>query len=116
MSATQSEIVAMTREVVEHLSKNGFMFTALDVSNEVKQELVGVRHRQVSPLVRQLFADKVMGPDYTRTQIDVVTSQGKTVQAFLYHDKNDEHEDYSGSQREQRALPPRATADDDSDL
>jgi len=80
------------------------MFTALDVSNEVKGQLPGVRHRQISQIVRELYADRVMG-DYTRTTIDVVIAGGKVVQAFLYHDVGDDPDDYDGSLREQRAAP-----------
>jgi len=93
-----------TRRTLERLVDQGFMFTALDVSNEVKGQLPGVRHRQISQIVRELYADRVMG-DYTRTTIDVVIAGGKVVQAFLYHEAGDDPDDYDGSLREQRAAP-----------
>lgn len=95
---------AVTRSVMENLVDQGFMFTALDVSNEVKLQL-DVRHREISPLVRELFDDGVLGDEYTRTLIDVLAG-GKTVQAYLYYHEDDDPEDYDGSLREQKARPP----------
>lgn len=98
---------AVTLGVMERLVEQGFMFTALDVSNEVKIELDGVRHREISPIVRELFDDGALGDDYTRTTIDVLAG-GKTVQAFLYHHEDDDPDDYDGDLREQKAKPPGA--------
>lgn len=98
---------AVTLGVLERLVEQGFMFTALDVSNEVKNELEGVRHREISPIVRELFDDGALGDDYTRTTIDVLAG-GKTVQAFLYHHEGDDPDDYDGDLREQKAKPPGA--------
>ena len=98
---------AVTLGVLERLVEQGFMFTALDVSNEVKLELEGVRHREISPIVRELFDDGALGDDYTRTTIDVLAG-GKTVQAFLYHHEDDDPDDYDGDLREQKARPPGA--------
>ena len=98
---------AVTLGVLERLVNQGFMFTALDVSNEVKSELDGVRHREISPIVRELYDDGALGDDYTRTLIDVLAG-GKTVQAYLYHHEDDDPEDYDGDLREQKARPPSA--------
>jgi len=95
---------AVTRSVMENLVEQGFMFTALDVSNEVKLR-VDARHREISPIVRELFDDGVLGDEYTRTLIDVLAG-GKTVQAYLYYHEDDDPEDYDGSLREQKARPP----------
>lgn len=96
---------SVTRDVLEHLVDQGFMFTALDVSNEVKLRLDGVRHREISPIVRELYDDGALGESYTRTLIDVQAGS-KTVQAFLYYDEDDDPEDYDCSLREQKARPP----------
>ncbi len=96
---------AVTRAVLEDFVDQGFMFTALDVSNEVKSRLDGVRHREISPLVRELFDDGALGDAYARTLINVLAG-GKTVQAYLYYDEDDDPEDYDGSLREQKARPP----------
>lgn len=96
---------AVTRAVLEDFVEQGFMFTALDVSNEVKARLDNVRHREISPLVRELFDKGALGGAYTRTLIDVLAG-GHTVQAYLYYDEDDDPEDYDGSLREQKARPP----------
>ena len=95
---------AVTRSVILDLVDQGFMFTALDVSNEVKLR-VDARHREISPLVRELFDEGILGDEYTRTLIDVLAG-GKTVQAYLYYHEDDDPEDYDGSLREQKARPP----------
>lgn len=100
---------AVTRSVLQDLVDQGFMFTALDVSNEVKVRMDGVRHREISPIVRELFDDGALGDSYTRTLIDVQAGS-KTVQAFLYYDEDDDPEDYDGSLREQKARPPTGRA------
>ena len=84
----------------------GLMFTALDVSNEVKTRISGVRHREVSPVVRSLFEADAMGGDYVRSLIDVTVQTGKTVQAYLYHDQGRDPGDYDQRQRELRAAAP----------
>ncbi|MCX4242686.1 hypothetical protein [Paraliomyxa miuraensis] len=105
MSDKRAEIVEETRRVVEELTSRAFMFTALDVSNEVKRTVHGVRHREISPVVRELFEKGAMGPSYTRTTIDVLAGD-KKVQALLYYEKSDDPADYDGSLRQQQAIPP----------
>jgi hypothetical protein len=105
MSDKEKELASTTKQVIEEFTEQGFMFTALDASNEVKAVVSGVRHREVAPLVRDAFDKGRMGSDYTRTTIKVVAGS-KTVDAFLYHDKTDDPEDYTGSQREQQASTP----------
>lgn len=106
MSNVQS-VEQVTRRVIDNLVDQGFMFTALDVSNAVKDHLPGVRHREVSPIVRSLFEDAAMGDDYTRTEISV-TAGARQVSAFLYHSEDDEAQDYDGNLRQQQARPPSA--------
>lgn len=103
---TTQDIEAVTRMVVERYTYEGFLFTALDVSNTVKQQLPGIRHREVAPIVRDLFQDGAFGDDYERTTIDVTLQNGSTTQALLYHLEDDEPDDYAGTQRQQVAIPP----------
>ena len=100
------EIKSTTKAVLDEFCGYGQMFTALDVSNEVKNRISGVRHREISPVVRELFEGGELDGDYTRTLIDVTTPQGKTVQAYLYHDSSRDPEDYGQGQREQQASAP----------
>jgi hypothetical protein len=101
-----SDIENVTRRVTDRFTCEGFLFTALDISNHVKQSLPGVRHREVAPIVRDLFEDGVMGESYVQTLIDVQLPNGQTSQAFLYHLDDDDPADYAGTQRQQRAIPP----------
>jgi len=104
--ASSSEIESTTQAVIAEFCSYGLMFTALDVSNEVKTRISGVRHREVSPVVRTLFEADAMGGDYVRSLIDVTVQAGKTVQAYLYHDQGRDPGDYGQRQREQRAAAP----------
>jgi hypothetical protein len=101
-----TDVENVTRRVMDRFSCEGFLFTALDVSNQVKQSLPGVRHREVAPIVRDLFEDGVLGESYMQTLIDVLIPGGQTTQAFLYHLEDDDPEDYAGTQRQQSAIPP----------
>jgi hypothetical protein len=101
-----TDVENVTRRVMDRFGCEGFLFTALDVSNQVKQSLPGVRHREVAPIVRDLFEDGVMGDSYVQTLIDVQLPDGQTTQAFLYHLADDDPDDYAGTQRQQRAIPP----------
>lgn len=101
-----TDIENVTRRVMDRFACEGFLFTALDVSNQVKLSLPGVRHREVAPIARDLFEDGVLGESYMQTLIDVQIPGGQTTQAFLYHLESDDPDDYAGTQRQQRAIPP----------
>jgi hypothetical protein len=107
MSNSLSDIESVTIRVVDHYTEQGFLFTALDISNTVKKSLPGVRHREVAAIVRALYDDGKLGDEYTRSNIDV-TADGKTVTAFLYHLDEDDPDDYAGTQRQQQPIPPVA--------
>jgi hypothetical protein len=108
----------VTQRVVDLYTKGGFLFTALDVSNAVKQTLASVRHREVSPLVRELFDKGWMGEDYEQTLIDVVAEGRKPAQAYLYHLSGaDIAAGYGPDKRSQLAIPPvTASLDEDDEL
>jgi hypothetical protein len=101
-----TDVENVTRRVMDRFGCEGFLFTALDVSNQVKLSLPGVRHREVAPIVRDLFDDGVMGATYLQTLIDVQLPNGQATQAFLYHLDSDDPDDYAGTQRQQAAIPP----------
>src|SRR5882724_6794649 len=77
-----TDVENVTRRVMDRFACEGFLFTALDVSNQVKLSLPGVRHREVAPIVRDLFEDGVMGASYLQTLIDVQLPNAQTTQAF----------------------------------
>jgi hypothetical protein len=107
----------VTHRVVDLYTQGGFLFTALDVSNAVKQTLPTVRHREVSPLVRALFDQGFMGDAYQRTTINVIAEGRKPAEAFLYHLSGaDVVTGYGEERRRQLAIPPvSASLDDDGD-
>lgn len=107
--STREEMEAVTARVLDRFTASAMLFTALDVSNAVKESLPDVRHRDVSPLVRQAFDRGALGP-YETTQIDV-NAQGKTVQALLYHLPTQSPDLYDEKMRSQLARPPKKGAD-----
>lgn len=110
--ATPEELVAVTARVVDKFTSSAMLFTALDVSNAVKASLPDIRHREVSPLVRETFDRGGMGV-YKQTLIDVMAGRKKT-EAFLYHLPKHPPANYDESMRSQLAIPPvSASATDD---
>ncbi len=105
-SVSTNVLMGVTRRVVDQFTQQGLLFTALDVSNVVKKSLRQVRHREVAPLVRELFDEKSMGTDYTRTLIDVMAGGTKRVQAYLYHLRQDQPTQYDQAQRSKIAMAP----------
>ncbi|MCB9652563.1 MAG: hypothetical protein H6729_00330 [Deltaproteobacteria bacterium] len=104
--AQVEDIEAETANVIRGFVEEGHMFTALDVSNEVKNRLPGVRHREIAPIVRDLYASGAFSDEYEQTLIQVLLPNGQTTEAFLYHDSADDPDDYAGNQRRQHAKPP----------
>lgn len=73
----------IVRKIIDDFIQNEVLFTAVDVSNEVKKLIPTVRHREVRDIVRGLYSDMQVS-DYSRTEIDVVVD-GATTKALLYH-------------------------------
>ncbi|MDP3498970.1 MAG: hypothetical protein Q8S33_01505 [Myxococcales bacterium] len=107
--STQEETEAVTARVLDRFTAAAMLFTALDVSNAVKESLPDVRHRDISPLVRQALERGALGP-YQSTQIDV-NAGGKTVQALLYHLPTQAPDLYDEKMRSQLARAPKKGAD-----
>lgn len=106
---TPDMLAAVTARVLDRFTASAMLFTALDVSNAVKETLPDARHRDISPIVREIFDNEGMGA-YRQTQIDVMAS-GKKVQALLYHLPTQDPERYDESMRSQLAKPPSAAKD-----
>lgn len=77
------------RLVVQDYIKNGVLFTALDVSNAVKQSQPNARHREVRDVVRGLFSTDIETQSWARTPINVTLEDGTTAEALLYHPLSD---------------------------
>src|SRR4051812_44939549 len=103
---SQDELYAVTARVVDEFTSAAMLFTALDVSNAVKQTLSDARHRDISPIVRDLFQRKGMGA-YTSSQIDVMAAGQKPAKALLYHLPEQAPALYDDAMRSQLAVPPQ---------
>lgn len=99
--STPEEMEAITARVLDRFTAAAMLFTALDVSNAVKDSLPDVRHRDISPLVRQAFDRGALGP-YQTTEIDV-NAGDKKVQALLYHLPSQAADLYDETMRSQLA-------------
>src|SRR6185436_13338799 len=85
------------------------LFTALDVSNKVKETLPLARHREVRDLVRMLYTSEIETGGYARTPITVTLENGDTAEALLYHslvDSWDLDAKYDAQKRAQTAKQP----------
>lgn len=100
------------RDIVETFCNDLISFTSLDISNAVKQEgFPEARHRDIAPVVRQLFADgEIPSFGYTRTLIDVELLNGLKTKTNLYHHVSISPDSYMD--RKQVAIPPKKDATD----
>jgi len=103
---SQDELYAVTARVVDEFTSAAMLFTALDVSNAVKQTMAEARHREISPLVRDIFERRGMGA-YTQTLIDVMAQGSKPAKAYLYHLPEQSPALYDDAMRTQLATPPQ---------
>ena len=108
---SQDELYAVTARVVDEFTSAAMLFTALDVSNAVKQTLPEARHREISPIVRDIFERRGMGA-YQQTSIDVMAQGNKPARALLYHLPEQAPTMYDDTMRAQLATPPQRTAAD----
>lgn len=99
----------LIRDVVGDFVKNNVLFTALDVSNKVKEIMPFARHREVRDVVRDMFVSDIEPAGYARTPITVTLSNGSTAEALLYHalvDSWDLDSKYDAQQRAQGGVKP----------
>lgn len=76
---------SFVRQVVACFMSANTLFTALDVSNEVKKTCPQVRHREVRDVVRALFITDIEPSGWARTDITVNLEDGNSATALLYH-------------------------------
>jgi hypothetical protein len=109
MCLPDTDLSRAVRASVEGFCEDLSLFTSIDISNAIKSDGRAVRHREVSPIVRELFSDKEMEPfGYVRCQITVSLPGGKQAQAWLYHHQTADPSGYDT--RAQVALPPKPAA------
>jgi hypothetical protein len=101
------------RSVVQDFIKNEVLFTALDVSNAVKQALPHAKHREVRDVVRAMFTTDIETQGWARTPISVTLADGSQADALLYHplvDSWDLDAKYDDQKRKSFAFRPAAAA------
>ncbi len=97
---------------VQDFVRDGTLFTALDVSNKVKESLPLARHREVRDLVRAAFTTDIEPASYAKTPITVTLADGTTAEALLYHPLTDSWDldaKYDAQKRAQTAAQPVAS-------
>ena len=94
-------------QVVRDMLSRDELFTALDVSNKVKEVFPFARHREVRDLVRAMFSTHIEPAGWDRTEITVNLTDGTTAQALLYHplaDSWDLDNKYDAQKRQQSSV------------
>ena len=84
-----SSLEDTVRLVVQDFISREVLFTALDVSNSVKQATPHARHREVRDVVRSIFTTDIETQGWARTPISVTLGDGTTTEALLYHPLTD---------------------------
>jgi hypothetical protein len=108
-----STVDSVVRSTIQDFVRDGVLFTALDVSNKVKESFPFARHREVRDLVRVAFTTDIEPASYARTPINVTLDDGTAAEALLYHplvDSWDLDAKYDAQKRAQSAARPAAQA------
>lgn len=72
-------------ETVKDFVSSQTLFTALDVSNKVKETMPFSRHREIRDCVRELFNSEIEPKGYAKATIEVTLLDGTKASALLYH-------------------------------
>jgi len=84
-----SNLISMVDTVISDFIRNNFAFTALDVSNKVKETMPFARHREIRNIVRNAWGNTIEPAGYSRSTITVNLADGSTAKALLYHPLSD---------------------------
>lgn len=104
-----STVDSVVRDTILDFLRNAQLFTALDVSNKVKESLPYARHREVRDLVRASFTTDMEPAGYARTPISVNLDDGSSTEALLYHPLTDSWDldaKYDAQKRAQTSVRP----------
>ena len=82
-------LVDLVTSVCKDFSDNNTLFTALDISHEVKKSLPHARHSEVRNIIRDIFISEIEPVGYMKTNIPVTLADGTVVSAILYHNASD---------------------------
>jgi hypothetical protein len=95
--------------VVQNFIYHGELFTALDVSNKVKETMPQERHRTIRDVVRVMYIDHIASVGWASTPITVTLANGDQKEALLYHPLSDAFDldnKYDAQKRAQVATIP----------
>lgn len=98
----------VVQQVISDFIQNDMLFTALDVTNKVKETMPFSRHREVRDLVRSSFHTNIESAGYARTPVNVTLNDGSVTEALLYHPLSDSWDldnKYDLQKRAQTTLP-----------
>lgn len=93
--------------VVAEFVRDGALFTALDVSNKVKETMPMARHREIRDEVRSSWLTDIEPNSYGRSPVTVNLADGSTAEALLYHplvDSWDLDTKYDAQQRSKTSM------------
>lgn len=112
-----TQITPLVEQAVVERMRAKAGFTALDISNTLKSDRYPIKHGDVAPIVRDIYASGAMAfYDFDRHLIDVVTGGGaKKAQAFLYLHRETREREYTTRRQDSLPLVPSAQAHDLSD-
>ena len=108
-----SNLETVVLSVVRDFMLRSELFTALDVSNEVKKVLPNTRHKNTRDVVRSIFASDIETQNWARTPITVNLEDGTTANALLYHPLSDSWDldsKYDAQKRAQTSFRPVSVA------
>jgi hypothetical protein len=113
MMCQNSNLDTLVCSVVNEFVRDGVLFTALDVSNKVKENSPLSRHRDVRDIVRRMWSSDIEINGYGRTPITVNLNDGSTAEALLYHPLSDSWDldaKYDAQKRAQSAIHAATSA------
>jgi hypothetical protein len=111
MTTQLEDLVKAT--VLDFMAKDT-LFTALDISNSVKESMPLARHREVRDVVRALFATDIEPAGWARDNISVTLEDGSPQTAMLYYplsaswDLNTQYDDQKRAQVSKKTVPTPA--------
>jgi hypothetical protein len=85
----QPQLEDLVYDTVKSFMDNGTLFTALDISNKVKEKMPQARHKEVRDEVRGLFSDVIEPAGWARSNIPVTLEDGTPQTAILYFPLSD---------------------------
>lgn len=108
---SDSKLEDLVEDIVAEFIHDNKLFTALDVSNKVKETMPMVRHRDTRDVVRNSWFTLIEPFGYGKTPISVTLTDGSVTQAILYHpdiylDPSDLDADYDAQKRAQMPVRP----------